>query len=373
MMADSVRMDAYERALRRVVRPGSVVVDIGTGTGILALLACSLGARRVYAIEPDNAIGVAQEAARAGGYADRIRFIQERSTDVCLPERADVVVSDLRGVLPLFQQHIPAVIDARRRFLLPGGALVPLSDALYAAVVEAPELYQSVVSPWTDNPCGIDMSAGLRVAVNNWRKGRVRPEQMLVPPRRWATLDYSAIEDCNVSAQTNWTAERAGVAHGIAVWFDSVLAEDVGFSNAPDAPELIYGSAFFPLTRPVELASGDALTVRLHANLVGGDYVWRWESHAAGRGEPSHVRADFRQSSFHGVPLSPALLRKRAAAYAPALGEEGRIDHFALSLMGGESTVEEIARRLVERFPSRFMNPHEALTRVGELSQKYSR
>src|ERR1044071_5628357 len=105
MMADGVRMGAYERALRHVVKPGSVVVDIGTGTGILSLLACAFGARRVYAIEPDDAIGVAHEIASASGYADRIRFIQERSTHVCLPERADVVVSDLRGVLPLFQRH----------------------------------------------------------------------------------------------------------------------------------------------------------------------------------------------------------------------------------------------------------------------------
>lgn len=82
MIADRVRMDAFAQALRQATTPESVVVDIGTGTGILALLACRFGARRVYAIEPDDAIQVAREIAAANGYADRIDFIQAVSTKV---------------------------------------------------------------------------------------------------------------------------------------------------------------------------------------------------------------------------------------------------------------------------------------------------
>src|SRR5688500_17948717 len=104
MLADRVRMDAYEAALARVVRPGSVVLDIGTGTGMMALIACRLGARRVYAVDPGDSVHLARAVARSAGFADRIELIQDVSTRVELPERADVVVSDLRGVLPLFEQ-----------------------------------------------------------------------------------------------------------------------------------------------------------------------------------------------------------------------------------------------------------------------------
>src|ERR1041385_178808 len=109
MIADTPRMNAYVTALRRTVKADSVVVDLGCGPGLFALLACKMGARRVYAIEPDNVIEVARQAAAANGYEDRIEFIQEYSTRVTLPEKADVIISDLRGVLPLFQQHIPAM------------------------------------------------------------------------------------------------------------------------------------------------------------------------------------------------------------------------------------------------------------------------
>src|SRR5947208_3462672 len=93
MISDRVRMDAYTHALRRHVRHGSVVVDLGTGAGILALLSCRLGARHVYAIEPDSVIQVAREVAADNGCGDRITFFQKRSEDVSLPERADVIVT----------------------------------------------------------------------------------------------------------------------------------------------------------------------------------------------------------------------------------------------------------------------------------------
>ena len=102
MIADHLRMAAYADALRRSVTPESMVIDIGTGTGVMAILACQLGARRVCAIEPDDVIQLARKVAADNGFADRIEFIQALSTDVKLPELADVIVSDVRGVLPFF-------------------------------------------------------------------------------------------------------------------------------------------------------------------------------------------------------------------------------------------------------------------------------
>src|SRR5205809_5074473 len=109
MIADERRMLAYSTALRRAVGADSIVLDIGAGTGILSLLACQYGARKVYAVEPSSAIAIAEEAARANGFADRMECIQALSTDIRLPQKVDVIVSDLRGILPLFQQHLPSI------------------------------------------------------------------------------------------------------------------------------------------------------------------------------------------------------------------------------------------------------------------------
>src|SRR5579885_3123858 len=90
MVADAGRTGTYLEALRRTVRPGVVVVDLGAGTGVFAMLACRFGARKVYAIEPDEIIEVGRALAAANGFADRIEFIPHPSTEVTLPEQADV-------------------------------------------------------------------------------------------------------------------------------------------------------------------------------------------------------------------------------------------------------------------------------------------
>lgn len=373
MIADQVRMAAYAQALRQAVRPGSVVLDIGTGTGICALLACRFGARHVYAIEPDSAIQLARESAAANGYGDRITFIQDVSTRVTLSEPADVMVSDLRGVLPLFDHHLPAIADARRRLLAPGGTLIPRRDTLWVALAEAQDLYEQRVGPWNGDGFGFDLQAARLRVLNQWYKCRVTPEQLLTAPACWTTLDYATVAHPNLAGEVTWRAAREGTVHGLCVWFDAELADGVGFSNSPAAPELIYGSAFFPWSVPVEIAAGDAVSVALHADLVGEDYVWRWETRVLDRGDDGRPKAQFRQSTFFGTPLSRESLRRRAAGHIPVLHEDGEIDRFALAQMEGAATLEEIAERLAGRFPARFAGWREALTRAGELSQRYSR
>jgi protein arginine N-methyltransferase 1 len=373
MIADRVRTDAYAEALRRAVRPGAVVLDVGAGTGIFALLACRCGARRVYAVEPDDAIEVARETAAANGLSGRITFYQELSTRVNLPERADVIVSDLRGVLPLCRHHLPAVADARRRFLAPGGRLIPRRDTLWAGVAEAPELYGQCTGAWEDRRFGLDLGAARRLATNTWRRARLTADQLLAGPGCWATLDYETLESPDVGGSVTWAVERAGTGHGLAVWFDAELAEGVGFSNAPGAPELIYGAAFFPWPAPVALGAGDTVSASLRADLVGKDYVWRWDSRVTGPGSPGPVKADFKQSTFFGAPLSPATLRRRAAEYVPALDEDGQLDRLILTLMDGATPLGEIARRVADRFPDRFPRWQDALTRAGDLAQRYGR
>jgi len=373
MIADRPRIEAYARALSQAIQPGSVVVDIGTGLGIFALLACRFGARRVYAIEADDVIQVAREIAAANGCAQRIEFIRGLSTQVSLPEGADVVVSDLRGILPWFGHHIPAIADARQRFLAPGGVLIPQRDTLWAAVVEAPELYGLLVGSWVENVFGYDLGAAHRISTNNFEKGRVRPEQLLTEAQCCGTLDYTTVEDPNLTAELAWNVSRAGRASGLLVWFDSTLRDGVQLSNSPWADELIYGSAFFPWLEQVSVSVGDKVSVGLAAHLVGRDYVWQWEAHVFRPGNGSELRAHFQQSSFFGAPLTTEMLQKQDASHVPRLNEEGQIGEFILAGMDGKTSLQELAYKLVKRFPNRFAKWEKALDRIVELSQKYSR
>ena len=372
MITDEVRMDAYVNALRRAVKPGAVVLDIGTGTGIFALLAAGMGARRVYAIEPSDAINVARDIARANGCAESIEFIQGLSTEVAPAERADVIVSDLRGVLPFFGSHFASIADARRRWLAPGGSLIPQRDTLWATCIESPELHAGIARPWSENAFGLDMKAALGLVTNQWNRASVNPRQLLAAPERLGSIDYASVEPVGFAATVAAKISRAGTGHGICAWFDATLAEGITFSNAPGASELIYGKAFFPWPEPVAVEAGDEVTMTLRADPVGSDYSFGWDTRVQSAGA-ARRKAEFRQSSFFGEPLSPARLRKQAASHVTALNDDGRIDQLGLALMSEGRALGDIARALVQSFPQRFARWEDALTRVGELSLRYGR
>src|SRR6185436_9675744 len=91
------RLDRFAKALAATIRPGDVVVDLGAGSGILSVLACRAGARRVYAVEDTDAVSIARPLIAATPFRDRIEFVHAKSFEISLPERADVLVADVHS------------------------------------------------------------------------------------------------------------------------------------------------------------------------------------------------------------------------------------------------------------------------------------
>jgi protein arginine N-methyltransferase 1 len=371
MIADDVRRSAYESALRETVKPGSVVVDIGTGTGYFAVYACKLGARRVYAIEPDaTALAVARETAKLNNVADRIEFIPDVSTVVQLPEQADVVVADLRGVLPLNGYAIAALSDARKRLLKKGGALIPLRDSLYAVPVCAPDLRQRHVTPWSSAGNTVNVRNWLNYSSNRWVKARVDPSAFIAEPVLLGTLDYMTREDSAFTSEASWVVKGTRVTHGFIVWFDAALTESVGFSCDPRAREALYGSAYFPLREEECLEDGDEVRFNLRANLVNGTYIWRWNTELESQ---NGTARRFQQSDLFSRPLDPKQMSHARSDHRPQLAESGVVMQRALAMMDGTHSLENISASLADMFPNQFDGQRAAADYVAELSMKFSR
>jgi type I protein arginine methyltransferase len=371
MVTDQLRTDAYAEALSQSIKAGDVVVDIGTGPGILALLACRFGARRVYAFEPSGVIELAREIAAVNGLTDRIQFIPKMSTESSLPEPADVVVSDVRGILPFFCKGLGSLIDARERFLAPGGKMIPASDTVWVAGVCAPDLHSDSLGPWNAQPYGFDMSSAGQRTSNSVSQCLVKSDQVFLEPRCLATLDYATLKQTDLDATVSWTVGEASHGHGIVLWFDSVLAEGVTFTNRPGAPSLIYRQLFLPWSRPLEVSPGDVVTVRVSARLVGDDYVWRWDTDLASSDLSSRPKASLRQSTFFGSDFSLAEMRASASKFQPKLNQDGRIQQHVLSLMEGNTSLEAISHDLVRTFPGRFKCWQDAFNLVSAISRTF--
>jgi SAM-dependent methyltransferase len=113
MLADRLRMEAYQAAIEASVRPGMRVLDLGTGTGILAMWAARAGAE-VVAVEPHDVIRVAERVARANGLAARITFIQGDARALTLPWPVDLVVSECMGNFFITDEMQPVLRDLPR-------------------------------------------------------------------------------------------------------------------------------------------------------------------------------------------------------------------------------------------------------------------
>lgn len=372
MLADRVRTEAYERALREAVTPGCTVLEIGTGTGLFAMLARRWGAGRVVALEVLDTIELAPRIAKANELAEGIEFIQGLSARLDLALQADVMVSDLRGTLPLYRTHLPSVIDARKRFLRPGGVQIPQRDEIRGAVVETASMWRRLHGPWEASRFGIDHSLVKEISSNTWRRWHradMTDSIALSEPAHWTTIDYTLIEEPHRAGELEWIIDRAGTAHGLNLWFDATLLPGVEYSTAPGDADLVYGNAFFPLSHPVEVREGDEIRCLLRADLVGGRYVWTWRTTIRREdGDP----LEFLQSTFFSTPLGRRDLAVQQSGHSPRLDAEGRLLSTALDLMDGSRTVESIADELEQAFPTRFNEWDSAIAWVRQLSRDYS-
>jgi PRMT5 arginine-N-methyltransferase/ribosomal protein L11 methyltransferase PrmA len=372
MIADKGRVASYSRALEAHIAPGSVILDIGTGPGIFALIACRHGAAKVYAVEPYDVIQLAREAAAASGLAERVVCLQATSTDIVLPEKVDGIVSDLRGVLPLFQKSLVSIIDARDRFLKPDGWIVAARDTMWAAVVSSPSLHDEVTKSW-ETAYGFDFSSARTRGVNQWLGTSLKAEDLLVEPQCWAVVEYRTIQRPDVSGEASWAVDGDFIAHGVSVWFDCETAPGLGFSNSPASGERhLYKQAFFPWPEATWLTRGDRVSVRLHANFVQSDYVWSWDTRVMDGGS-GEMKATYHQSSFFGTPPSRDRLSRRGHAFVADPNEDSRIDRRIIALMDEKLTLGEIGSRILAEYPSHFKDWYAALTRVGDLSERYTR
>lgn len=366
MAADPVRMDAYARAIERVVRPGHVVLDIGAGTGIFSILAARAGAKHVHAIEPNPAIWLLSELAAENGVADRITLHHATTYEAALSERADVVIADLRGILPLHEENASVLRDARQRLLKPSGVVIPARDHLRVALVEADGMWRWLARTWESfERRGVAARAMRSSVLNTPYSDRAHPiasSDVLSDGPRWATLDYASYEGSVVEGTVELSVTRGGVAHGFAVWFEAELAGDIGFETGPGS-SMIYSRFFLPLLEPLSVRAGGRVALTLRADARGERWAW----------DTTSARGRERQSTFLGQATAPEALLRESSTYRPTRTDRGARVRSVLEQMDGERTVEELARSFASDLPDGSPLRGRAIDEVREIVNRYAR
>ena len=361
MALDRVRNNAYAAALERVVTPASVVLDLGAGLGIHGLLAARLGAKRVYLVEPEDVISIAEEAVRANQLEDVVQCLHGRLEDIHIPEPVDVIVSVLTGNLLMSEDLLPILFRARDTFLKPGGAMVPDRAEIVVAPVSAPRLHAREISNWSDPQHGITLESARAYAANavhfRWDRAEVA---YLAAPGSIHRVDLASAAYEGLHADAEFRIHTAELCHGFAGWFTMRLG-DRWASTAPDAEPMHWSAAFLPLDPPVALSVGDTVTLRLD-RAPFGDWTWR----------ASWPGGTQRHSTMLAAPMKASTLRKAALDYMPVLSAAGDAAQFVLGCSNGSMPVKAIAAGVLEQWPNKYRTSEEASRFVRSIVKQFA-
>ncbi|KAG4906153.1 hypothetical protein AAZX31_20G000300 [Glycine max] len=228
MIKDRVRTDTYRDAImqHQSFIAGKVVVDVGCGTGILSIFCAQAGAKRVYAIDASDIALQANEVVKANNLSDVVVVLHGRVEDVEINEEVDVIISEWMGYMLLYESMLGSVINARDRWLKPGGLILPSSSTLYMAPVTHTDRYSDSVDFWR-NVYGIDMSAMVSLAkqcaFEEPSVETITGENVLTWPHVVKYIDSYSVtiqELESVTAKFKFNSMMRAPLHGFAFWFD---------------------------------------------------------------------------------------------------------------------------------------------------------
>lgn len=264
IVRDDRRNAAYDDALRRAVGPSTRVLDIGAGTGLLAMMAARAGAGDVASCEMNPAVAeAAAEIVERNGFADRVRVIAKASGELDpeqdLGGRANIIVSEIVSNELLGEAVLPVMEDAVARLLAPGGRLIPSA----ASVRVAPAWWSGCEKRQLEGIDGFDLSPFNRLKKIPYRL-KVGDSDLAL---RGEAADLFAFDFTTGGPYPGGRARLDLIAdgqpvNGVAQWIHLTLDEQTAYENRPGPGETsCWACLFYPFPRPLEPAAGSAVPI----------------------------------------------------------------------------------------------------------------
>jgi protein arginine N-methyltransferase 1 len=349
-ISDRIRSDRFERAIALAVRRGDTVADVGCGFGVLGLMCLKAGASHVWGIDRTEAIEIARETMRRSGFADRYTCLHEASFRAELPQRVDTLICDHVGHFGFDYGVIELVGDARRRFLKPGGKILPARMELQVAAAQSPGC-RDKAEAWSGDPVPPEYRWLREYAVNTRHSYNFAADEVASEPAALGTIDLR--EDCpdSFAFAASLTIERAGELDGLAGWFACEIADGVWMTNSPLAPDQLRRSqVFLPFAAPLSVVAGDSVAVEVSVRHETALIAWR--ARVARTGQAA------RQSTWQSTILQPRD-KVPAADRVPSLTPLGAARKTLLAHVDGKASNAEIERAVLEAHPTLFPSASE--------------
>lgn len=283
MLADRPRMEFYHAAIERHIQPGDHVIDLGTGTGILAAFASRRGAARVHALDHSTILKYARTLA-AANHLERVTFFAGHSSKFTLPERVDVLLHEQMGDFLFDEAMIKNVCDLRDRLLKPGGRILPSRFEFFCEPVQLNST-RHVPFIWNLNVKGYDFSALERHRPQETNYYHLTGndgalvDHFLAEAAPALTFDLHTVNEATFTHELRFqrVVTHAGRIDGFAIYFRTTVDDDLQLSSAPHDPGRAPHWGFRILrTEPADYVVGDVIDVKLTVGRWENIESWRW-------------------------------------------------------------------------------------------------
>ncbi len=295
MLIDPTRTGSFDRAIRALVQNGDRVVDVGTGSGILAMCAARAGAGQVYALEITQMADWAERLAKTNGLA-QMQVVRGDATLFDAGGPVDLIMGEFAGMWLLEEwRHYAAFVQVRDRWLKPGGRVIPSASGLFLSAVDSRQLSYERGWGFFDAPVqGFDFSEVLT-------SGAYRPARYvltaepkdLICTREIARFDFltGTERDYLFTTEAQFDYAAAGMFHGFIGHFTLDLAPGLTLTTGTDGRETCWHQSYFPMP-PMQVPAGGAITARLRSFLTPDTQVLKFGITVAGPGQDLNGRAE---------------------------------------------------------------------------------
>jgi protein arginine N-methyltransferase 1 len=272
ILADRERNEAFERALAsRVVAGETTMVDIGSGSGFLSFLASRLGARDVLAVEHNAALYELSVKLARRNRIRNVQFINCNSAELTDMPPVDLVVSETLGNYAL-EENIVEIMNDARRFLRPGGTLIPGVIEQYVAPVVNPRFHAELTS-WEDVGFNLDLSPAQAIGFNNLYVRRFLTSDLYSEPVRWDRVDLRRNCASLRRGEAQFTAEFPETVFGFAGWWRAELVPGIWLATGPADAPTHWEQIYFPIPQPIDARKGDGIRIAIRSDGRGGNGV----------------------------------------------------------------------------------------------------
>jgi protein arginine N-methyltransferase 1 len=287
MLADRHRMDFYHAGINAVVKPGATVLDVGTGTGILAAFAEKRGAKKVYAVDHSGPVLKIAQKVAASNKLSRVEFIRKHTSEFRLKgeEKVDIILHEQMGDVLFDEDMVKNVCDVRDRLLKPGGHIFPSCFDLFVEPIKIDEV-RHVPFIWDLNVHGVDFSClynhDKREEEEHYHLRSCDSrlvEFLLAAPEPVYSLDLHTLVEADMPHTLTFskTIVRAGQLDGFAVYFRALGGKDLTLSTGPHDPNRAPHWGFRILRDgPTSFKLGDVIEVTLSVGSWADLNSWRW-------------------------------------------------------------------------------------------------